>query len=96
MDCFSNSNDVELEGTCTYALSHIYTTKSQSNYRQRKKVLLRHGVPQGGVLPPTLFLIFINDLIKQLPDAVKCVMYADDLVLWCKEEGVVTRSLHFM
>ena len=27
MDCFSNSNDVELEGTCTDGLSHIYTTE---------------------------------------------------------------------
>ena len=58
-----------------------------------KKILLRHGVPQGGVISPTLFLIFINDLIKQLPDAVKCAMYADDLVLWCKEEHATTAQL---
>ena len=45
--------------------------KSQSNCRQRKRVLLRPG----GVISPTLFLIFINDLIKKLPDSVKYAMY---------------------
>ena len=44
-----------------------------------KKILLRHGVPQGGVISPTLFLVFINDLIKIFPSSVKCAMYADDL-----------------
>jgi len=55
-----------------------------------KKVLLRHGVPQGGVISPTLFLIFINDLVDVLPKGVKAALYADDLVLWCKEEYPTT------
>jgi len=30
--------------------------------------------------------VFINDLLSELPRGVKAALYADDLVLWCKEE----------
>ena len=45
---------------------------------------------KGGVISPTLFLVFINDLIKKFPSPVKCAMYADDLVLWSTEEYATT------
>ena len=40
------------------------------------------GVPQGFILAPTLFLLYINDL----PDDVVCNMaiHADDTTLYCK------------
>jgi ribonuclease HI len=57
-----------------------------------KKVLLRHGVPQGGVLSPTLFLVFINDIIDLMPKGIHAAMYADDLVMWCKEEHDTTAT----
>ena len=55
-----------------------------------RKILLRQGVPQGGVLPPTLFILYMNDLVPELPNGVQSALYADDLVLWCSEEYATT------
>ncbi|CAI2736936.1 unnamed protein product, partial [Dicrocoelium dendriticum] len=43
-------------------------------------VLMTSGVPQGSVLGPALFTIFINDLPSILQ--TDCLIYADDLKLW--------------
>jgi hypothetical protein len=40
------------------------------------------GVPQGSVLAPLLFNIYLNSLFTSLPDDLKACAYADDLKLW--------------
>ena len=42
-------------------------------------VKLNEGVPQGGVISPTLFLVFINDIMKDVPERISRALHADDL-----------------
>ena len=49
---------------------------------------IKNGVPQGGVLSPTLFILFINDIWKIKCRGVKGAIYADDLALLCSENNL--------
>ena len=49
--------------------------------KSSQKYPVNAGIPQGSILCPILFLLYINDL----RDAICCIaIYADDTALYCK------------
>ncbi|CAI5440031.1 unnamed protein product [Caenorhabditis angaria] len=46
------------------------------------KKLCSSGVPQGGVLSPLLFAIFVNDLPSYIPQEIKIKQFADDVKIY--------------
>nr|CAD2171328.1 unnamed protein product [Meloidogyne enterolobii] len=59
-------------------LSHNYETFS--------------GVPQGSVLGPLLFIIFINDLPNEIHENVGIKLYADDVKLYVAHKNGIERE----
>ena len=62
----------------------VYQNHNSRSFR------VRRGVPQGSVLGPVLFSLFINDLPASLPSSVSCSLYADDLAIWSSSLSVPT------
>ncbi len=44
----------------------------------------KEGLPQGSVLSPLLFIIFINDLLDKFDDSTTLRAFADDLAIACR------------
>ncbi|EFP05817.1 hypothetical protein CRE_26942 [Caenorhabditis remanei] len=51
------------------------------------------GVPQGSVLSPLLFGIYVNSISEILPPGVKCKQFADDLKIYAEVTGTSSNLL---
>lgn len=48
------------------------------------------GLPQGSVLSPLLFNLYLSHVHTSLPPNIKIVMYADDLPIFCSHPSIET------
>ena len=57
------------------------------NEKVSKYQTIKCGVPQGSILGPTLFLLYIND-IKNISNLLKFIIFADDTNIYFSNENI--------
>ena len=75
-----SDKDLQLYQSCLgnrYCRTAIYNGSENSN-KVSEWARVRHGVPQGSILGPLLFLLYINYLLKIINKTSAPLIFADD------------------
>ena len=75
----------ELDWFCDYLFNRSQYVVYDSVKSESSKIT--HGVPQGSILGPLLFIILVND-IEPILRHCNLLMYADDTVLYCASKNI--------
>ena len=75
----------KIDGTLLKFLSNYLNNRYQKvvlGSESSSTLKVHSGVPQGSILGPILFVLFINDISSGLSDGTDIVLYADDTKIW--------------
>lgn len=61
--------------------------KVRFNKDWSESILTKYGVPQGSVLGPLLFIVYINDIVNVCPEESTIKMFADDTLIYVTGES---------
>ena len=77
-----------------YQTIRMHQVKYGSKISARKSTV--HGVPQGSVLGPLFFVLYINDIIGQLKYC-SCKMFADDEIIYFSDTDLchIERKINY-
>lgn len=102
---------VGIRGKCYKIIENMYnntTVCTQMINGYSHDITVKKGVHQGNTLSPTLFNIFINDIVKDMPDfdspsikinsndKISCLLYADDMVMLSKTKVGIQQKLDYL
>jgi len=75
----------------------IYNDSSYSN-KVSNWAKVRHGIPQGSVLGPLLFLLYINDLTKIINKTSSPIIFADDTSILFAHSNLIdfNKNIHIV
>lgn len=73
-----------LETESNWFSSYLNNRSQKTRYQNEESELVINnlGVPQGSILGPDLFNIYINDILDCLEENVRIKLFADDTLMW--------------
>ena len=66
----------------------MYEREAFTAARDDEPQLMYKGVPQGGVLSPLLYILYVSDIVENLPKNIIVSQFADDIALYIKFSSV--------
>ena len=79
-----------LKWIAAFLSNRKFRVKLNDSFSQFRNVT--SGVPQGSIFGPTLFLLYLNDVVSQF-SSVQCKMFADDVKLFVRLNDIMTLCL---